>query len=432
MAKLVSPKCPQCGAPVSVPPEATQIVCGYCQHRATVQRGGSAPKRTHHGQIDVSVIHIPHQRKLGCLGIGLLFLMIGGPLIGIIAGVVAPIYATNQMTKKTMTGLTDLTSLAGLPGSGGGLSFSDHPFLFDVNGDGVADVIGKSQALGGSQSWLVALDGRSGKELWRSNALPEDATDSSAIRGLAGSVFISVDSLGKVQAYQAKTGQPAWAALLGEKARQMCHGDSFVRITTDDRQSHELSLTNGQKLSDKSKAPCASMPVSRSDGGIGYRMASWSEYGALGLPSLHAIEGMRADRAIVPDGGKRAFLLGSRSPGSQVSMLAAVEGKKVLWKTLVPAVDPLTTDVNVTTQIGAWAGQRVVVPYQLKGSKGMRMAAFDTKTGTREWDVPIHDKSQVETGIAMTERDIYYASWTTLYVLAADTGELRFKVGREM
>jgi len=122
-------------------------------------------------------------------------------------------------------------------------------------------------------------------------------------------------------------------------------------------------------------------------------------------------------------------MLGAPSSGSRVPMVTAVEGKKVLWKSAVPAVDPLTTSVNVTTQVAAYANGRLVVPYELKGNKGVRMAAFDARSGTRLWDVPVHDGTPVSHGIALTDHDVYYATWTAVFVLKADTGELRWRQG---
>ena len=49
----------------------------------------------------------------------------------------------------------------------------------------------------------------------------------------------------------------------------------------------------------------------------------------------------------------------------------------------------------------------------------------------RLWDVAIHDKSQVSSGLQMSDTAVYYASWTALYVLDAKTGALQFRVGTE-
>lgn len=406
MAKLVSAKCPICGAPVDVAHGVLEVSCPYCHHTSAVERG-TATREAKQGP----VIYVAPQRSSA-----LTLFVIAGSLL-LVGGTVASV-------------VSKVSGALGAAGTAGrDLIFSDPPLLFDVNADGVIDVIGKTEIAGGA-TWIAAYDGRDGKELWRTSNLSEDA--SRGVRGLAGDTVLSVDTLGKVQAYRANNGQPAWASLLGEEARAMCQGDGFVRIRTSDDKDHDLSLVTGQKLSDKSNSPCRTAPGTQMDSGIGYRLVGWGKFRDLGLPHLSDIPGMSAHRALVPDEGKRAFMLGTKTPGSQVAMVAAVEGKKLLWSTLVPGIDPMTTDVNVTTQIVAISGERLVVPYRLKASVGVRMAAFDTKTGNRLWDVPVHNHSNTMSGIAMTDKDVYFASWTALYVMRADTGEIRFRVGKEI
>lgn len=416
MAKLEPSKCPHCGAPITVPPQIEQVACPYCGHTSSVQRG----RPRHDGMQQGPVIHVEISQPAAKIPkwIGLVVVV---PFVVGMASI-----AFGLLSKVSGNSVRKTVGLAAL----GSVSFGDYPFLFDVNADGTLDIIGKSGS-GGEAAWIAAYDGRDGKELWRGADLTKDASDASAMRALAGDTLVSVDGLGKVQAYKAKTGQPAWAALLGETAKRICAGEDFVRITTSDKETHDFALSTGQKSTTTAERPCRSIGHSRSADGPGYRMIGWSDFKKYGLPSLHDIDGMSAHRALVPDDGKRAFLLGSRAKGTQVAMVAAVEGKKALWKMVVPGIDPLTTKVNVTTQIATVFKDRIVIPYDLKDSKGVRMAAFDTKTGTRLWDVAVHDNSQVQTGLVMTDTDVYYATWTGVYVLAADTGTLRFRIGRE-
>ncbi|MEB2313682.1 MAG: PQQ-binding-like beta-propeller repeat protein [Sorangiineae bacterium] len=429
MSDLQAFTCPTCGAPLTVPPEATQVTCPYCQGtHATPRRVAPPPPQQVVVQFGQSPMGAQDFQQLTVAATGrlrwlpLMFIL---PVLGTLAAVGASVFHAARSTG----GGFSVPSLSGMVEA---TSFNDRPFLFDVNGDGVMDVIGKTSPRGKPDSgWIAAYDGTAGKELWRSSAITKEAADSMAVRLLAGDVFITVDALGKLQAYQAKNGQPAWAGLVTDQARSACAGDGFVRITTSDESAHDFSLASGQKLTDRAKAPCRPVHTSHDDGGPGYRILGWSEYERLGLPELHAIKGMSAHRALVLDGGKRAFMLGSRSPGTGVSMVAAVDGKKILWQTVVPGVDPLTTDVNVLTQIATFAGNKLFVPYNLKGNKGVRMVALDASTGSRLWDIEIHATTQVQTGVAATANEVYFASWTALYSFRADTGAKRFMIGHE-
>lgn len=310
--------------------------------------------------------------------------------------------------------------------------FSDHPLLADVNRDGTMDVVGKSSTPG-QNAWIAAYDGKTGKEIWRTADLTKDAAEGSTLRAVAGNRVVSVDALGKIQAYDLGNGQPAWAALLGERARGgVCAGNGWIRIEARDDTVHDFDLASGRPMTVPKGAPCNSVASSESDGGNGYQLVDWAEFERHRLPSLHSLEGMSAYRALVPDAGGTAFMLGSKSKGTEVAMIAAVEHDKVLWQTLVPAVDPMTTSVNVLTQIAASDGTRVVVPYNMDNhDNGVRMACFDAKSGRRIWDVQVHKKTQVNGGIALTAHDVFFSSWTALYVLRADTGELRYTVGAE-
>ncbi len=79
----------------------------------------------------------------------------------------------------------------------------------------------------------------------------------------------------------------------------------------------------------------------------------------------------------------------------------------------------------------AMDGRRVVVPYPLLRNKGVRLAAFDARTGARLWDVAVHDGSPLQFGMVLTERDVYYSTADTVYVFSVERGELRLKLGLE-
>ena len=147
---------------------------------------------------------------------------------------------------------------------------------------------------------------------------------------------------------------------------------------------------------------------------------------------LNHLPGMAAHRALTPTSPGLSFELGSREPGTQVAMVAAIENGKVLWKDIVPGIDPLNTDVNVTTILAASDGADVAIPYGMKGSTaGVRMACFEARSGKRLWDVQIHQKSNVDEGITIEAGRVYYASWTALYVLSVRDGKILYQLGHD-
>lgn len=318
-------------------------------------------------------------------------------------------------------------ALKGLGASILNLRFEDRPFLFDVNGDGTPDIIGKSSSMG-SDAWIAAYNGRNGKELWRSEALSKGASQSTAVRALVGDIFLSIDDRGTVQAYRAKTGQPAWVARLSQKAKSICHGRDFVRITAARGQAHDFLLTTGQEAVDKAKATCEKAVTSGSKDGPAYRIVEGDDINKLTGSSL---ENIRAERGLIPDKGKRVFVVGPRLDGSQASVVAAVEGKKVVWTTNIAAItsgSPTAKPSRSGAEELAFARSRLTVAYTIDSS--VRVAAFDTNTGKRLWDVAVADRSQDANGLVMTNQDVYLATTTLLHVFAIGTGEQRLQVGR--
>jgi hypothetical protein len=45
--------------------------------------------------------------------------------------------------------------------------------------------------------------------------------------------------------------------------------------------------------------------------------------------------------------------------------------------------------------------------------------------------VQVHKKSQVAAGLSVSANDVFFASWTALYVLSLKAGQKRFMLGTE-
>ncbi|HSC85862.1 MAG TPA: PQQ-binding-like beta-propeller repeat protein [Polyangiaceae bacterium] len=423
MPQLQKSQCPHCGAPLQIPEGAEQVVCAYCSHTSLLQR----PDRPARVSTSADVHVIPWQPPRRSM---LPFFLIAG--VTALSGLIGAVVFLSAATPST-SGRQDVLQQLGQVAKAATerTYFDDHPFTFDVNGDGVLDVLGRNKLPSGP-CWFAAFDGKSGEPIWKTEPIAKDACESGSMRTLVGDVLISVDALGKAQAYDAKNGQPRWAGLLGETARSACGTADWLKIAKSDRQDVVLAPATGKPAEAPKTKDCPALATSSKDSNPGQRIIGWSDFDDYGLPSLHAIQGLSAHRALVVDGSDVAFMLGSKSAGSQVAMIAAVQKKKVLWSDVVPGVDPLTTKVNVTTQLAAYGDGKLVVPYALKDSDGgMRMAAFDTATGRRIWDVQVHERTQVDGGLTVAGDTVYYGSWTALYALDAKTGSRRFVIGTE-
>ena len=400
------------------------VTCQYCGARSLLDRGRG---RTHVPQNTEGMLVV---RVLPSSSSAPAVVALAGVLLaaGIGVAVLLSVTASSKPSRSISPGITPpSTPFSTAPRS----YFSDQPMVADVNDDGVPDVIGKSNIPAGDE-WIAAYDGRNGKELWRTANLSKDAAGPEARRAVVGDRLISVDSLGKAQAYDLRTGAPLWSAPLGEKAERVCQGDALIVVQTVDEAKHGLEPATGKKRELAKNAACASVPTSHKDEAPGYQIVGWWKFAELGLPQLHDVDGLSAHRALVPNGPGPRFLLGSRAKGSAVAMVAAVDKKKILWKEMVPGVDPLTTKVNVTTQEAGYVNGLLVIPYNMKDNDaGVRMACFDGATGKRLWDVLVHKKTQVAAGLGMSANDVFFASWTALYAISLKTGQQRFMLGTE-
>ncbi|XXX79398.1 PQQ-binding-like beta-propeller repeat protein [Sorangium sp. So ce134] len=418
MARIVDTRCPRCGAPLPVQPGMDAVTCQYCGARSLVDRGRKPTTAPIPQGMHVVRVAPPS----------------GNVAVFAVLGAVAAMAAAGAVAAYATLGAPGRPSGAGsrpLLGVGPSLYFKDRPMLADVNGDGAPDVIGKSGVPAGEE-WIAAFDGRDGKQVWKTAVLAKDATGHEARRAVVFDRVISIDGLGKAQAYDLRTGAPTWSVSLGEKPRRVCQGDGVIVVETVDDAKHGLVPASGERRALAKGAACRPVPSSNADEAPGYRLVGWSDFDELGLPELHAIEGMSAHHALVPSGPGPRFMLGRRSKGSQVRMVAAVDNKKkVLWKDVVPGVDPLTTRVAGMEE-AAYEGGLLVVPYDMNDhNQGTRLACFDGATGKRLWDVQVHKKSQVSSGISTSASDVFFATWTAVYVISLKTGQLRYMIGTE-
>jgi outer membrane protein assembly factor BamB/DNA-directed RNA polymerase subunit RPC12/RpoP len=416
MARIVDTRCPRCGAPLPIQPGMDAVTCQYCGARSLVDRGRKPTTAPIPQGMHVVRVAPPSGNAAA---VTVMAAVAGMVTAGVIVGFLA-------------FGSSGVSGAGARPLVGVGQSsyFSDRPMLADVNGDGAPDVIGKSNVPAGEE-WIAAYDGHDGKQLWRTAALAKDAASHEARRAIVFDRVISIDALGKAQAYDLRTGTPSWSTLLGEKASRVCQGDGVIVVETVDDAKHGLDPATGKRRDLAKDAACKPVPSSNQEEAPGYRLVRWSEFDELGLPGSSAIEGMSVDRALIPSGPGPRFMLGRRSKGSQVGMVAAVDKKKVLWTTVVPGVDPLTTRTT-GVEAGAYQGGLLVIPYDMKDHKdGTRLACFEAGTGKRLWDVQVHRKSQVSSGISISSNDVFFASWTALYVFSLKTGQLRYMIGTE-
>lgn len=417
MAKLIDIKCPKCSAPVPISADATSVTCRYCGGTSVIDRGApparvSTPQTTHAG-----------------VATGTRYVLFAATIVmGSIAMSVIGTLRSSGTTSVASVASVAQTIAAGV--SGTALHFNDPPMLADVNGDGVLDVLGKIRDY--PNEAIAAFDGTNGALLWRGEQLSKDALASGAMRGIAHGQVLAIDALGKVQAFDLRTGNPSWSVLLGEQASKICEGAGVIVVKTSDDVLHGLDPATGKKSEVDPKAPCAPVYSTERDVWPSYRIIGWPDMKKNGLPEMSGVDGLTAHRALVPNGPGPKFMLGQRDKGTAVAMVAAIgDQRKVLWKEIVPGVDPLTTDVNTLGIEAAVQGDKLIVPYTLKDNDaGTRVACFDVNTGRRLWDVQALKKSNNSYGIAVSPERVFVTAWfESAVALSLETGELQYQLG---
>jgi hypothetical protein len=422
MARVEASNCPECGAPLEVHPETKEARCEYCGTLAQVHQ--DKPQVLAQLVVSRPEAMVP-LIVAAIILVAIIVVAIGSAVTRPVRPPRAePLSPSNIPEPPAVPEIAP--SQAPVPER---LSFNDHPMLADADGDGVPDVIGHAEW--DATDYLAAFEGATGKLLWRTSA-PKDAFKGE--RAIVGDLFLVVDDLGKVQATRIANGVPAWAGILTDKARRFCGDANSAIIEAHDGTFTRFDLATGRKsavdLGGKKQPSCAPVYQTRDNRSPKYAIVGWAEFAAHKLPEIHSVPGLSALRALVPTTSGLSFMLGSRDKGTQVAMVAAVENGKVLWKDLVPGVDPLTTESNVTTIMAASDGASVAIPYGMSGhTNGVRMACFEGRSGKRLWDVQIHNHNDVQAGITIEAGRVYYASWTSLYVLSLKDGKMLYQLG---
>jgi hypothetical protein len=427
MARVIDIKCPKCAAPLPIAADATTVTCRYCGGTAAIERPGKATLPPQPGQ---TVVHVPATNPaVGrniAVGMAVSLAVMGAATAMTLAS--RPMTSSGPGPQHAAGEMATVSAIASGPAVE--YRFDDRPMLADINADGAPDIVGRvNQYEVGA--WIAAFDGTTGAELWRSGLLGKDAESGSTLRGIAHGRVVAVDELGKLQAFDLKTGGPAWSTLLGEKADSMCAAPGAIVIETTDEVRHGLDPQSGKPHDPGKPADCAVVYSSERDITPTYRIIDWPRFEENHLPSLNHVDGISAHRALIPTGPGPRFLLGAKDKGTSVPMAAAVGDKrKILWKEVVPGVDPLTTDTNVTTVEAGFGDGILVVPYSMKNrDDGVRMAALSADTGARLWDVQI-TASPFSYGLEVTADKIFHPIGSVMEVRALKTGELLFTIGK--
>jgi outer membrane protein assembly factor BamB len=416
--KVVAPVCPGCGAPLVVKRRQDKVTCGYCGLTSTIERDSPPPNPEDH---KAQTVYVPDPSPV----LGFVVLAVAG--LGIVLGVGVAAFR-DQLRGGTAKSSTIVNRVVDPPQ----LLFLDRPMLGDANGDGHLDVVGKCGIRGAlDQDVVAAFDGKTGTRLWVTALLTKDQQARDALRAVVGDKLVIVDKLGKVNAYHLVSGRLAWSSSIPDQAVVVCQSDAQLVVKAKDDSLTGFALASGDKRSLPAGTHCHNVFSSQNDQSPSYSIVEHDHFANLGITS--SIDGVSAFRALVPTSGNVVFPYGSRSKGTSVAMVAAVANNQVLWKSLVPGIEPLRTSFSQSNQKATYAAGRLVMSYDMaESADGIRMAAFETATGERLWDVQVKKTRDDANGISSCPDTVYYAVGMSLYALNLVDGRQRFRVGQDI
>lgn len=312
------------------------------------------------------------------------------------------------------------------------------PIFADVDGDGALDVIGwvRGQKMGALTPRIAAFSGVDGRSLWMTATIAPLAEEHQVQFGYAGGRLVVVDAGGVAHGMVPTAQTPEWSIDLGERAVEICDGGATeVIVVTSDGAARQIAVADGSSRRVAAPTPCA--PTGTAVPAV--MRAHWHAVGRwpgvrvppIGLRPEQAAPGMSSDSLLRPT-PELTVLLGTKSVGTHIPMVAVLRGDQPLWTSVVPEDQPLRVETG-GPKIAAADAQTVFVGYERTDST-WRVAAFALADGRRLWDAPVPsrptDSEQGDLEMLVPVGDhLLAAHWTYLRVLDRNTGDERFTIG---
>jgi hypothetical protein len=405
------------------------------------------------------------QRKgnAGCVaGVALMGLLIG---IGVAAFAVLRGNSGNG-NAGSLLGVSRMIDNAGWNSVGA-------PLAYDINGDGVFDIVGEVRTVNPTDTIRLAVfDGKNGNSLWRSEVVGTYSDAGMSRLQIAGDSLLLPQEGGRLRSFKLTDGSPRFSIRLNENIERFCGSpqQGFVIVETKDKQHHTLALGDGGIRKAEPAGNC--LPIEQP-----LPVPIVSGVFSQDAPIVRSqIDGMSSDKTIQLPGSTVLLALGEKRPGTRVPKLAAfrwpqaqdsaqqmaklrselatatakekstltrrinelrmhqVTGRyagnpEVLWIADVPGVDLLSaTEGSIDGNQVSIHGDFVVVVYGLKRSAHVyRLTALSLGSGKRLWDVGIDDDSPLS-GVLATPHHVLLSRWGGLFVFDVKTGSLSYKI----
>jgi hypothetical protein len=425
--RAIAIRCPECGAQLTARAEAATVTCEYCGNTAAIQRRGPAKG---------PAVPAPEPGAPAWLSVA----VVAGILTA--SGALAAFMILRERSGGESSARVVVSKSSA---SSGAPRWDGAPYgavLRDLTGDGVADVIGRVQTREREARIAVAaFDGATGERLWMSEPIGLRSDVHLAPLGVSDEVVLIGDGTAGVTAFAIADGSTRWTIRLHEKIEGFCAADEGqVSVLTADGARHPVALASGAPAPAGDDRACVPLPSDRdpAPAAISYSRDH------RGLLLDDAAPGLRANEALHHAQSGVTIALGHKTPGTRVPTVASYrwpEGwveavstdsraarrrarpePEVLWTAAVPGGDPLLAKEGAPRRDHvAVGGGAVVVAYELRERRAIRVTALSVTDGRRLWDRDVPGTMPLS-AVAASDTHAFVSRWDGLSAFALDSG----------
>lgn len=320
-----------------------------------------------------------------------------------------------------------------------GIMSSERPFVYDVNGDGVEDFVGRYRELDygiqGYRAYIAALSGVDLKQLWRSDPIGKwpDETGMLSLRRVRDTLILAQAET--LIAYGIADGKRLWAARLPDKLSQLGESNGAIRAESIDGKHSLINLQTGAGTVDASTTPLASMV--ESDEGLYQRPCRlidlektvWKDltvqgaYCPVPLRKWNPATPVTQRNVFAPEGCGNDFgvAYATRSVGSRIPYLVGYDraSKTVKWQVqLTPPGSVLELDSDPLLHM---VDNRILAMYSVGRVPSVHL--IDKSTGNEIWKKTLDGGNQhTSLGGLLTSARVFFHSGRALYLFDAKDG----------
>ncbi|KIG17263.1 hypothetical protein DB30_03446 [Enhygromyxa salina] len=451
IVKLV---CQGCGANLDATDDLRVLQCGYCgttnQIKRTVHQQPAPPPQPPLQQQQMYYAPPPNQVNTvstGGSGAGkavLIIVLLVTFLPLVIGGIVAftVFQSANEVFEQVKSGINTATAVAN---SRKYLWRNGRPFVADVNGDGVDDVIGTINEIGSQQLTLTAMSGSDWSTLWEVDLGRMSELPNPTLYYEPGSQLVLLGLGATLRAYDAKTGADRWLASLPDKLEALAINGDHLWVATIDDAASLITLVDG-KLSPGQPKPPAGAKLLRDDAGYDL-IPELRELDVKGnqFPDLRVqqafcpkedlpvVRGRRHDDASKVCANPHGLAFVTRDKGTKIPHILgyARDTKAELWRVQLTKAGSLeTVDGGFGQPRAEFVGDDAIISFVPDNDDQARIRRISLVDGATKWETTlVGDGHENVDGMVAGSGFVVVTFGQTMRVLSLDSGAPVAKLG---